>query len=291
MMAGDHLTARQRASAWWAQHDMSTTAGFHTVSQNVHPVSSDIWGMPRHQSPPGSQNTAGFPQADQMPGQAGLPMYDTGARLYTHGGTPDKTKGLLLECVYATNEKYFHFFGAPWYRNIVMHTGPYGFKVGIELAPYNDSTSDTDGRATMVVGDGGGVWSPTTAEESKRVINDGLPHHLAVRWLANSPICELYVDGYFAQTRTYSTPMADLSANAVYVSADKHFTHCSGSVSHVCSGPDPGSSLEIVQRANLTPNSPRPLPTFGRAMGWDPRFLRWTGVKGLANGSQWKKVT
>lgn len=266
MMAGDHLSARQRSTTWWAQHPLNNTTGLHPDTTGPSTGTSRI-SLPRY-------------------GTAGMPLVDRRARLYTYNGVPGGTHGLTLECVYVTTTTAFNFFGGPWYRRVVAIYGNYGYVVGIELAPLNDAAGDTQGRANILVRDIGQVWPNTLTYDSRKPINDGRPHHLAIVWSHGDYTASLYVDGVLAQQRTYEGFILSFLDNDVHVSADQYFTHADGDVSHVAAGAAV-SAAEVRARANLTPNGPLPLPNTGQHLGWDSAGNGWRPVKAW-DGSNWK---
>lgn len=275
-MTADHLTSRQRGTEWWAQHNLSTTTGLHPDTTGPSAGSSAIF-LPRC-------------------GQVGMPLVDKIARLYTEGGTPDKTKGVMLEAVYRTTVSGYNFFGGPWYRSIARIYGYYGFIVGIELAPLNDSAGDTQGRASMYVGDAGGAWSYTTNFIQRIAINDGQPHHLALVWPPSTGQVALYVDGTLVEVRTYGSNLADLATDSVYSSANAFFTHCAGDVSHVCASPAPTSDAEIKARTNFVygmqpQNIPSRFTDQGKIMVWDATNNTWTPRISAYGNSAWNNPT
>lgn len=267
-MAGDHLSARQRNGEWWAQHSLSNT---------------DDMKFPDTTGPStelGSSRPINLPRC----GAAGMPLVDRRVRLYTRGGAPDVSKGVSLECVYASVASNFNFFGGVWVRDICAITGGYAYALSIRLEPFNNQIGDTQGRAMAYVGDIGGEWPSTVVYENKIVINDGQPHHLAVRWPPGSHDTFLYVDGVLAMQRNYGDRVAaNFEPDSVYASVDAFFTHCDGRVSHLCAGPVK-SEAEIKARARFVHG----LPERGQVMGWNGGSS-WVPVKGFG-GATWKEV-
>lgn len=273
-MTGDHLSARQQSRPHYGQHSLSNLTGLAYASSGIVPADSTIY-LPRC-------------------GKVGSPLVDKEVRLAT--STPVKADGLILECVYRTTVTGFNFFGGVWGRTISRVGGYYGYTVGIDLWPINGSISDTQGKAQIAVFDTGSTWVTSRTVHSARVINDGLPHHLALRYDPHpGTTVRLYVDGIHAETASVSGAMSDLQANLTVASAEAFFTHCDGMVSHLYSAPATSSLSddrgEIAARAQMVngANDNYVLPDNGQVMAWSSARLAWLPVRGYATlDGTWK---
>lgn len=278
-MVADHLSARQRAGPWLGQHSLSTLTGLAYVSPGM--LADDNCALsqvclPRHLGLWGYNNQAGVYLFDV---QVNVPMVAN-----------NLANGLTLECVYATSVRGFNFFGNVWNRAICRVTGYYGYHVTIELAPTWDSINDTTGRASVYVSDVGGTWVVSKDIHSRPVLNDGTPHHLAVRYEGSKTY--LYVDGMLVETTTLGGPVSDLEPNKLIAGVEAYFTQPEGSVSHLCA-----SALipvqEVVARSRLAACTLAggPLPESVRTLAWSEDRAAWIPVKGYSTAlSAWKPI-
>lgn len=266
-MTGDHLSARQRTGAWKGQHSLSSLSGLAYASPGLNPAASRI----------------------QLPrcGKVGVPLIDTQVRVATSGY--NGLNGVTLEAVYLTTVTGFNFFGSPWGRTVVRWYGYYGFNVNIEMVPIWGSVVDTQGRASLGIGDAGGTWITSRTVHERPPINDGRPHHLALVFDPSpARTARMYVDGVLVESVTTGGTHSDFAANEFYGSVEAFFTHCDGDLSHMCATGAALSHKEIIARARLTPSlsggHPQtaglgPLPDSGQVMGWDEANAQWAQVK------------
>jgi hypothetical protein len=142
----------------------------------------------------------------------------------------------------------------------------------------------------VYVSDVGGTWVVSKDIHSRPVLNDGTPHHLAVRYEGSKTY--LYVDGMLVETTTLGGPVSDLEPNKLIAGVEAYFTQPEGSVSHLCAS-ELVSAQEVVARSRLAacvlPGGT--LPDVGSTFAWSATNSAWLPVKGYSSTlSAWKPI-
>lgn len=264
-MAGDHLAARQAAYATLARHSLTDTDSPGLYYRST--VTSPTWN---------EREAASRIYLPRM-GRAGVYLSDVAVQPYQAPHATVST-GVTLECVFSTTSTGYNFFGGEWIRGITAYRGPYAFSIAISYRGLNDSVGDTQGRAFPEVADIGQDRIASRTVHSRRVISDGVPHHIAMTHagyptLANA--VRMYVDGVLTETCTLKSgcEMFALEPNCLFAGVEAYFTQPEGSVSHVCLTPQVLGEAEIRLRAGLV--SGAVLPDCGS-------HLTWTGTRWVA---------